>query len=123
MHAQTKSRFFALALAIAVASVAMADSGEVVSSRTIRFADLNLQTREGATAVYRRIEHAADAMCSVSWGIRTLGGTSTMAAQVSECKSEAIEHAVAKVKAPMLTAVLEEKSARKHHPLLLAHAP
>ena len=105
-------QFVALALAIAVSAIAMADSAETVSSRIVRIADLDLRSREGAEAVYQRIVHAADAMCSLSWGMRTLGGSATLAAQVRECKAEAIERAVTQVHAPMVTAVFRSRTAK-----------
>jgi UrcA family protein len=112
-----------LALAIAVSGVAIADSAEIVSSRVVRFADLNLHSREGATVGYQRIAHAADGVCSLSSGMRVLGRTATMAAQVRECKAKAIKHAVTQVNAPMLTAVFRGKSNRNDQGIRLVHAP
>jgi UrcA family protein len=123
MHTSTKSRFIGFALAIAVAGVPIADSAETVSSRVVRFADLNLRSRAGATVAYQRIAYAADGMCSFSSGMRTLGRSATMAAQVRECKLKVIEHAVTQVNAPMLTTVFREKSNRIDRGILLVHAP
>jgi UrcA family protein len=123
MHISTMSRFVGLALAIAVSGAAIADSAEPVSSRVVRFADLNLRSREGATVGYQRIARAADGVCSLSSGIRTLGRTATMAAQVRECKTKVIEQAVTQVNAPMLTNVSREKSHRNDQGIRLVHAP
>jgi UrcA family protein len=123
MHISTKARFVGLVLGIAASGVAIADSAETVSSRVVRFADLNLRSREGATVGYQRIAYAADGVCSFSSGMRTLGRSATMAAQVRECKAKVIEHAVKQVNAPMLTTVFREKSNRSDQGILLVHAP
>lgn len=110
-------RFIGLALALAASSMALADSPEVTRSTVVRFADLNLHSRDGAAAVYRRLASAADALCFLSWHTRSLGVTAQMSAEVRQCKSEAIENAVKQIHAPMLTAFYLEKTQGKERPV------
>jgi UrcA family protein len=62
--------------------------------------------------VYQRIADAADALCSVSWGTRTLGRSAILAAQVRECKAKAIKRAVTQINAPMVTAEFKTRTAK-----------
>lgn len=100
-----------VALAIALSGVASADPVEPRTSRVVRFADLNLNSREGAEALYRRIASAASSMCGVSAGMRTLGVSAIMAARVRQCEDDAILRAVRQINAPMLTSVLKKRIA------------
>ena len=116
---QPAIRFIGLALALAASSMALADSSEVTRSTVVRFADLNLHSRDGAAAVYKRLSRAADALCFLSWHTRSLGVTAQMSAEVRQCKSEAIENAVKQINAPMLTAFYLEKTQGKARPVKL----
>ncbi len=115
-----------LALAMAPTVVGMtataADPDVTTLQSTVRFPDLNLRSREGATTLYKRIVHAADAMCGPSQHMLTLGITATMAAQIHDCKLQAIGHAVDQVNAPMLTAVFNDRMHRKSEPTRLVRA-
>lgn len=112
-------RFVGLAFALAVASMAMADSPETTRSKVVRFADLNLQSRDGAAAVYKRLSRAADSLCGLSWHIRSLATTAQMSADVRQCKADAIGKAVNQIHAPMLTAFYLEKTQGKKRPVKL----
>jgi len=74
-------------------------------SEKVSFADLNLSTLEGATALYRRIEHAAHTVCYPD-GSQVLGRYF----EWKKCYQSAIADAVAKVNSPMLTAVHSSKT-------------
>jgi UrcA family protein len=114
---QPAIRFIGLALALAASSMALADSSEAIHSRVVRFADLNLHSRDGAAAVYGRLSSAADTLCSLSWRTRSLGVTALMSAEVGQCKSKAIENAVKQIHAPLLTAFFLEKTQGKVRPV------
>lgn len=124
MKQYLKSPLIALAIAHAFyGGVAAADSAATTQHRSVAFRDLNLQSREGATTLYKRIERAADSMCALSWSIRELGGSSTLASQVRDCQMQAIERVVTQVNAPMLTAVFNDKVHGKSKPMRIVRAP
>ena len=68
-----------------------------VRTKTVNFADLNLQRHEGVVTLYRRIRSAADLVCSD-------GDTRPLQSQlrVHRCTSDAIGRAVARVGVPDL---------------------
>lgn len=68
-----------------------------VRTRTVEFADLNLQRHEGVVTLYRRIRTAANLVCYD-------GDVRPMQSQlnVHRCTSDAIGRAVAKVGVPAL---------------------
>jgi UrcA family protein len=68
-------------------------------SKTIKFADLDLQTTEGAKALYRRISAAAHQVC------QPLVSDPVMRDAIPGCIDTAIDNAVRKVNAPSLTAL------------------
>lgn len=118
-----KASLLGLAIAQAALSVAVADDAALITrNATVRFPDLNLATREGATVLYQRIAHAASTMCSPARGFSELGVSAAMAAQVRECKAQAVERAVTRINAPMLTAVFRDKTHHKTEPGRLAQA-
>ena len=91
----------ALAFGFAAASPA-ADSPEV-RSITVKYADLNLSTPEGAAALYGRIRGAARNVCAAS-GVRDLSVRSGEEA----CVHKAILDAVTSVNKPALFAVYND---------------
>jgi UrcA family protein len=68
-------------------------------SETVNYRDLNLSTIEGATALYRRIRHAANSVCDEP------GAGVTRYQEWKSCYQAAIADAVAKVNSPLLTSV------------------
>jgi UrcA family protein len=66
-------------------------------SKTVKFADLNIQTPEGAKVLYHRIRVAASQVCG--------DGDPIMRDAVRVCTDTAIDNAVKKVNAPYLTAL------------------
>lgn len=73
---------------------------EVPPSKTVRFADLNIQTPEGAKALYDRIRAAARDVCEIS-----TSGDPILNQAMHGCVEKAIDNAVKKVNAPYLTAL------------------
>jgi UrcA family protein len=68
-------------------------------SKTVKFADLDIQTAEGAKVLYNRIRHAAEKVCDPVWH------DPVMREAASGCVATAIDNAVKKVNAPQLTAL------------------
>src|SRR5690349_15162458 len=64
---RTFRRLFRVAIVSAVASgfagISSADSGSGVRQVTVKFADLNVSTPQGAVALYARIRAAAKSVC------------------------------------------------------------
>ena len=71
-----------------------------VPTKTVRFADLNLETPNGAKALYHRLRVAAREVCEQS-----VGSDPIMSPAVRGCIDQAIDNAVRKVNAPYLTAL------------------
>ena len=69
-------------------------------TKTVRYADLNIQTPEGAKVLYGRIRSAARDVCDISVGHDSVLNTAKKA-----CFEKAIDNAVRKVDAPYLTAL------------------
>jgi|SRR5277367_3337472 UrcA family protein len=67
-------------------------------SKTVKFADLDIQTVEGAKVLYHRIRLAADQVCSSL-------DDPTMREAKPKCVATAVDNAVKKVNAPYLTAL------------------
>lgn len=82
---------------------------------TVKYADLNLSTPEGAVALYARIQRAASRVCSPLDG-RDL--TSKM--QMDSCFHKAIADAVAKVNQPALFDAYNAQNARPTPIVLVA---
>lgn len=86
-------------LAAGFAGVSAAADDSEVRSETVHFADLNLSTPQGATALYRRIKWAARDVCE--WNDDLL----EMQVNAQPCVDKAIADAVTRVGRPELTAV------------------
>jgi len=69
-------------------------------SKTVKYADLNIQTPEGAKVLYQRIRAAAAEVCDVSVDPDPVFREGTR-----KCVTTAIDDAVKKVNAPYLTAL------------------
>jgi UrcA family protein len=87
-------------LAAAFAGVSSAADNSEVRSETVHYADLNLSTPQGATALYRRIKWAARDVCG--WIDDDL---LVMQVNAQPCVDKAIADAVARVGRPELTAI------------------
>jgi UrcA family protein len=86
--------------ACAVAGPSTAAGGSV----TVRFADLDLSTRDGASVLYARITHAAHKVCD-NGEIRDLQGR----AAAGSCERDAVAQAVRTVHSPQLAALVGAK--------------
>jgi UrcA family protein len=90
---------FALAMAtLAGTSSRAADVGP--PHKIVRFADLNIDTQEGAKVLYHRIRVAAASVCEIS-----AGGDPIMREGTRKCIDTAIDNAVKKVNTPYLNAL------------------
>ncbi len=103
------------AAAVGFATVSAAGDSTSPRSVTVKYADLNLSTPEGAASLYRRIVWAAREVCA--------GPDDTLASRgVSQaCAQKAIADAVAKVGHPELIAVYNAKN-RQPLPITVASA-
>jgi UrcA family protein len=77
-------------------------------SMVVHYADLNLAGPEGAAKLYRRIRTAAALVC----GPRASPGSLWESASYRKCFNTAVEHGVAQVHQPALTAWHEQQRAR-----------
>jgi len=83
-----------------------------VRSRVVRFADLNLQSREGIRVLYSRIRAAAQKVCEPAY---FMVGQSNIGQW--RCQERAIEQAVATVRSTSLTAFRMSLTAQTEHAL------
>jgi|SRR5271165_3683244 len=81
-------------------STSVQASDQDLPSKTVRFADLNIQTPEGAKVLYHRIRVAARDVCEIS-----VSGDPILNQAMHGCVEKAIDTAVKKVNAPYLTAL------------------
>ena len=77
-------------------------------SATVRYEDLNLQTRQGAGALYTRLSKAASNVC----GGLTDEPYLTLTHSYSVCRTKALSKAVREVNRPLLTQVFDQHHAR-----------
>ena len=95
-------------LLMMAASFAQADAlTGGTASLTVRYADLNLATQEGATQLYGRISRAARAVCERDDPRDLAAFTASKA-----CESAAIARAVTAVHSPRLAATLAARIRR-----------
>jgi len=83
-----------------------------VRSRVVRFADLDLQSREGIRVLYSRIRSAAQTVCEPAY---FMVGQSNIGQR--RCQKRAIEQAVAAVRSTSLAAFQMSLTARTEHAL------
>jgi UrcA family protein len=72
---------------------------------TVKYADLDLNTAQGASALYSRIKHAAEEVCP---GADSLSIPLRLAAR--SCRQTVVAHAVASVSSPKLAAVYADRT-------------
>jgi UrcA family protein len=91
-----------------VGTHAFAGEPDPVSSETVKYQDLNVDSPAGVTALYQRIHSAAKRVCDV-------GGDRNLASQqeAQTCASKAEAGAVAHVNSPALTAYYQMKTGRQ----------
>lgn len=102
------------------ASEAKARAAVAVSQARVTFSDLNLDTAEGASALYRRIDHAAQDVC----GDERTPGSHMISPAWQRCVVQAIDRAVATVDRPALTAYhrVHSEPSNRRLPTVLASA-
>lgn len=95
----------AMALTCAlIASTAFAD--DQLRTETVKFADLNVNTTEGAQALYTRIHRAAIHVCSYD------GADPLMQISAASCARKAEARAIEKLSLPQLTAYYQAKTGK-----------
>jgi UrcA family protein len=101
----------ALVIGPAATSTAFAaDAGpDSVTTLHVSVADLNLDSEAGARRALSRIQYAADEICTGGIDERTLGEQY----QARTCTKGVVEHAVATMNLPMLTAVSQGRHVTK----------
>jgi UrcA family protein len=86
-----------------------AQAGEpdsAVAHKVVSFRDLNLNTAEGAAALYRRINSAAYEVCANPYR------SDLSNLQWRPCVNGAVSRAIAQVNSPMLTSLYKEKTGK-----------
>ena len=87
-----------------------------VPKQLVKFADLNLNSLEGASTLYRRIEQAAERVCGGPVDMRELA----VAVRISSCKVHSVERAVDAVNSTVLTSLHLAKTGRTEKPITMA---
>jgi UrcA family protein len=93
--------FAAVAVCAALSTAARADE---VRQLHVGYADLNVDSKAGASVLLQRIRRAADRVCEMP-GTRDIG----QLAAVKTCTDHAVAQAVEAVKRPALTQVYDAK--------------
>jgi UrcA family protein len=106
---------FTFAPMVMLYNAARAD--EAVPTEVVRFKDLNLNSPEGAAALYGRIKRAATEVCG-HWGKVDL---SQLHAEQT-CVSSAVSRAVAQINSPILTSLYNEKTGKTDKKITLAQS-
>jgi UrcA family protein len=104
MLATATALLFNVSLGSALSVPASADTSDIPAV-TVKFSDLDIARRAGATKLYSRIQEAANAVCSTY----DRSGL-TAQANFKVCVSDAIDRAVAKVESPALNTVYRAKT-------------
>ena len=103
--------FSAAMLLACVWAVSPAFAGEAPKSQTVKFQDLNLDTREGVQALYGRIHAAA-------WHVCLTTSTDPIYQEVArDCAKKAEAKAIETVNLPQLTAFYRMKTGGSTKPL------
>jgi UrcA family protein len=98
----------ASALLLAAAPTAsVAAQPDDTFSATVKYADLNLASREGAKTMYQRIERTAQSLCGDEPDIREIGAR----AGWRTCVNSSVDNAVGRLNDPMVAAFNGGRSA------------
>ena len=92
------------ALAVNLAGLASAAEADSIPQVTVKYADLNPSSPPGAAALYGRITHAAEEVCS-----RMYISTEAYRQHKNLCLQKLIADAVMKVNEPALSAVFASR--------------
>ena len=113
LHRMTATALFS-ALALSLAAMCQAGDSTDAYQTTVKYADLNVSSLSGATALYARISAAANGVC------RTLDGRDLKSkTHFDRCVHQAISDAVTKVNEPALSSVYNAKNSTPK-PVMLA---
>jgi UrcA family protein len=112
-HTLNNTKHIALAAVVAfglstVAFGAYAGQTDDVPTRTVRYADLDLNTQKGATVLYNRIRQAAEQVCGYE-GLQPL----VIAAPVKACVDRAVASSVQAMNNARLTGVYDRRNGIK----------
>jgi UrcA family protein len=81
---------------------------------TVHYGDLNLQTRQGADALYSRLSMAAGRVCEDAGDIYV-----RLTHSYQECRHEAVSDAVREINSPLVTQAFEQHAPKElgvaHH--------
>jgi UrcA family protein len=80
-------------------ALADAPAGSIAPQTVVKYADLDLTSDAGASALLRRIEAAARQVCGDPRVVQPL----TRSTRIRHCNTQAIEHAVTAIGAPKVT--------------------
>lgn len=94
------SMLVATVAALCCTGIAQAGTLATPRSATVRFADLDTTTAQGAAVLYRRMSVAAAAVC----GPREIVGTHFVRADWQRCVNEALRTGLARIGRPAVTA-------------------
>lgn len=108
MNSFVTFRCTALALTALVCGPALADA-PADPARTVKFADLNLDSTEAVATLYQRIQRAADQVCQMPKGTLQLKLESALKA----CRKEATDRAILQANLPALSALHLARTGRK----------
>jgi UrcA family protein len=93
-------------LAAGCCTTALAD--EVLPSKAVSYADLNLKSPEGVDALYKRIRRAAVEVCEMPQGTLQL----RIEAEIKACRIDATDRAIVSANLPQLNALHLAKTGR-----------
>jgi UrcA family protein len=77
-------------------------------SKTVSYADLNVNNSAGVEALYKRIKKAAYEVCQIPTGTHQI----KIESEFKACKADAIDRAVQQSNLPSLTALHQSKTGR-----------
>jgi UrcA family protein len=103
MNTSIRTKIYtAISCLMSTAALSAALSTTVVAQdvphKTVKFNDLDITTPDGAKVLYKRIRAAAREVCDVS-----IGNDPIMRTATKVCIDQAVDNAVKRVNAPMLT--------------------
>jgi len=103
--------------AIGWTEVVRADNSEYeVPKQVVSYADLNMDSMAGASALYHRIRRAAERVCGGPVDEREL----STAARLRFCKEQAVERAVDSINSAVLSSLHRAKTGWLEKPITLA---
>lgn len=93
--------------AFSLPAIASADAGAELKGRTekVAYADLNVDKRDGAQQLYRRLQQASKRVCGVE-SLKKMGTVRGMS-EARRCYRDSLDSAVAKIDSAVLTEIHE----------------